>query len=205
MTQTSMGSCSGKTHLRGWDLLGVVLSGACLIHCTVLPAILALLPVLGSHFHLDDRWHFYITLLIVPVACIALVTGWWRHRKGLVMILGSTALAMILGAHPMEEIVGQQPAEVIAVLGGCLLISAHLFNHKCLHEHADREYERLHQEGLPIVGDASVQEQATEVARPGEPVPLKTESVECCEEAAEMSDNFCPLCGHAHSEDEAVA
>ena len=38
--------------LRGLDLLGVVLSSACLIHCTLLPAVLALLPLLGNQFHL---------------------------------------------------------------------------------------------------------------------------------------------------------
>ena len=88
--------------LRGLDLLGVVLSSACLIHCTLLPAVLALLPLLGNQFHLDERWHFYITALIVPVACIALVTGWLRHRKNLVIALGIISLTMILGAHPLH-------------------------------------------------------------------------------------------------------
>lgn len=119
--------------LRGLDLLGVILSSACLIHCTILPAFLAVLPLLGSHFQLDERWHFYMTALIVPVAMIALVTGWMRHRRNLVMILGAVSLSMILGAHPLHEVVGHIGSEVIGSLGGCILITAHLFNHKFLH------------------------------------------------------------------------
>lgn len=122
--------------LRGLDLLGVVLSSACLIHCTLLPTVLALLPLLGNQFHLDERWHFYITALIVPVACIALVTGWLRHKKNLVIALGIISLTMILGAHPLHDVIGHLGSEIVGALGGCILISAHLFNHSFLHKHS---------------------------------------------------------------------
>ena len=92
-----------------------------------------LLPLLGSRFQLDERWHFYMTALIVPVAMIALVTGWMRHRKNLVMILGVVSLSMILGAHPLHEVIVHIGSEVVGTLGGCILITAHLFNHKFLH------------------------------------------------------------------------
>jgi len=125
--------------LRGWDLLGVTLSGACLIHCTVLPLILALLPVFGSSLHLDERWHNYMTLLIVPVAMIALVTGYLRHRRNIVAVLGVLSLSMILGAHPLHEMgyCSHLLSEIIGTLGGCTLISAHLFNHYYQHKAAE--------------------------------------------------------------------
>lgn len=123
--------------LRGLDLLGVVLSSACLIHCTLLPAVLALLPLLGNQFHLDERWHFYITALIVPIACIALVTGWLKHKQNLVIYLGVISLSMILGAHPLHEVIGHLGSEIVGALGGCLLISAHLYNHSFLHKHSE--------------------------------------------------------------------
>ncbi|MBQ7501566.1 MerC domain-containing protein [bacterium] len=131
------GDKSGRG-LRGWDLLGVTLSGACLIHCTVLPLILALLPVFGSSFHLDERWHNYMTLLIVPVAMIALVTGYLRHRRNIVAVLGVLSLSMILGAHPLHEmgLYSHLISEIIGTLGGCTLISAHLFNHYYQHKAA---------------------------------------------------------------------
>ncbi|MGM9992660.1 MAG: MerC domain-containing protein [Candidatus Bruticola sp.] len=125
--------------LRGLDLLGVVLSSACLIHCTLLPAVLALLPLLGGKFHLDERWHSYITALIVPVACLALVTGWLKHKQNLVAYLGVVSLAMILGAHPLHEVIGHLGSEIVGAVGGCLLISAHLFNHKFIHQHASQK------------------------------------------------------------------
>lgn len=123
-----------KPRLRGLDLVGVVLSSACLIHCTVLPLVLALLPVCGAHFQLDHRWHVIITALIVPVALLALVSGWWRHRKHKVLVLGGISLLMILGAPFLHELVGHVLEEVVATLGGLVLISAHLINHKTLRQ-----------------------------------------------------------------------
>lgn len=135
---SGVGAENKTEHLRGLDLLGVILSSACLIHCTILPAFLAVLPFLGGRFQLDERWHFYMTALIVPVAMIALITGWMRHHKNLVMILGAVSLVMILGAHPMHELIGHLGSEVVGTLGGCILITAHLFNHKFLHSRVER-------------------------------------------------------------------
>lgn len=118
--------------LRGLDLVGVCLSGACLVHCTVLPLILALLPVFGSQFHLDERMHVLITILIVPVAALALVTGYLKHRQAQVLMLGGVALAMILGAPAMHESLGHLICEVLAAVGGVTLICAHLRNHSLL-------------------------------------------------------------------------
>lgn len=120
--------------LRGLDMLGVALSTACLIHCTLLPLILALLPMFGSHFHLDEKWHWIITGLIVPVALIALFTGWKRHHRNIVLKLGAVSLVMILGAPFCHEWLGHVFEECIATAGGLMLISAHIINHKTLHQ-----------------------------------------------------------------------
>ena len=122
------------TQLRGLDMLGVALSTACLIHCTLLPLILALLPMFGSHFQLDEKWHWIITGLIVPVALIALVTGWKRHHRNIVLKLGAVSLIMILGAPFCHELLGHFFEECIATAGGLILISAHIINHKTLHQ-----------------------------------------------------------------------
>lgn len=118
--------------LRGLDLLGVALSTACLIHCTVLPMVLALLPMFGSHFHLDEKWHWILTGLIVPVAFVALITGWSRHHRNVVLYLGGVAMVMILGAPFCHDVFGHVIEEIIATAGGLTLISAHLINHKTL-------------------------------------------------------------------------
>ncbi len=121
------------TQLRGLDMLGVALSTACLIHCTLLPLILALLPMFGSHFQLDEKWHWIITGLIVPVALIALLTGWKRHHRNIVLKLGAVSLIMILGAPFCHGLAGHVVEECIATAGGLILISAHIINHKTLH------------------------------------------------------------------------
>lgn len=132
LLQSSTDLSSERPRLRGLDLLGVVLSGACLIHCTLLPLVLALLPVFGPHFHVSENLHIIITILIVPVAALALVTGWWKHRQNIVLVLGGCGLAMILGAPALHGVLGHLIAEVISALGGVLLIAGHVRNHKFL-------------------------------------------------------------------------
>ncbi len=116
--------------LSGLDTLGVVLSTACLIHCTILPIFLALLPVLGSHFQLDEKWHFLITALVVPTAMIALVNGWTHHRHNAVLWLGAIGLIFVLVAPLAHEAFGHAAEMIICGIGGTVLVSAHLKNRK---------------------------------------------------------------------------
>ena len=117
---------------RSLDKLGIILSGACLIHCTVLPMVLALLPFIGAHCQLDHKWHVILTACIVPVALLALVSGWTRHHVNKVLILGSIGLVLILGAPYLHDVVGHVCEEILSTLGGLTLISGHLMNHKIL-------------------------------------------------------------------------
>ncbi|MBQ7567763.1 MerC domain-containing protein [bacterium] len=118
--------------LRGLDMVGVALSTACLIHCTILPLVLALLPMFGSHFHLDEKWHWILTGVIVPVALLALLTGWKRHHRDIVLRLGIISLIMILGAPVCHDFFGHAFEECVATAGSFILISAHIINHKTL-------------------------------------------------------------------------
>ena len=133
MLQTA--STSATPRLGGLDLAGVILSGVCLVHCTLLPAALALLPFLGMQFHADERLHVLVTLLVVPVALFALVTGFRRHRLLWVLLLGMAGLAIILGAPVVAEPLGHVLEGVVTAVGGLALIAAHVANWRTLHWH----------------------------------------------------------------------
>lgn len=110
------------------DMIGMILSGACLVHCTILPVMLALLPVFGSHFHLDEKWHVVSLLAIVPVAFLALISGWKRHGRNEVLILGAIGVAIMCGVTFMHELLPEASAVIINGMGSACLISAHLRN-----------------------------------------------------------------------------
>lgn len=135
MLQTASTTTSSSPRLVGLDLAGVVLSGICLVHCTFLPLLMALLPILGAHFEVDERLHVLVTLLVVPVAMLALATGFWRHRRLGIPALGLVGLGLILAAPVMHESLGHMLEGVVTAAGGFALIAAHLGNRRALHAH----------------------------------------------------------------------
>lgn len=123
--------------LGGWDLAGVVLSGICLVHCTLLPVLLALLPVVGAHYHGDERLHMLVTVLVVPVALLALALGFRRHGVAWIPALGAVGLVMILAAPIYHESLGEVLEGAVTAVGGLGLVAAHLANRRAsTHDHA---------------------------------------------------------------------
>lgn len=133
MLQTAATTETASPRLGGLDLAGVILSGICLVHCTLLPVLLAMLPFLGAHYEADERLHLLVTVLVVPVAMLALLTGFRRHRLWWVPLLGLCGLALILAAPALHETLGHTLEGVLTALGGLGLISAHLVNWRNLH------------------------------------------------------------------------
>jgi hypothetical protein len=64
--------------LSRWDRAGMLVSGARAVHCTLLPLLIASVPVLGLGRLLDERleWAFIVTTAIV--GAIAHVRAYWR-------------------------------------------------------------------------------------------------------------------------------
>jgi len=62
-----------------FDKIAVVLSGLCLLHCLLLPFLLAFLPFLGQFG--DDHFHAEMLIFVIPVSAIALFVGYRRHGQ----------------------------------------------------------------------------------------------------------------------------
>lgn len=120
--------------IGGWDLAGVVLSGICLLHCTLLPLLLALLPVVGAHYHGDERLHMLVTVLVVPVAVLALALGFRRHGQAWIPALGALGLVLILAAPVYHETLGELLEGAVTAVGGLGLVAAHLANRRASRE-----------------------------------------------------------------------
>lgn len=108
------------------DGAGVTLSTACLIHCLVLPLILALLPSWSTALSLPEEFHLAMVLIAVPLTSIVLLKS--RHgagRAGLRLALGFAGLGLMISglfAHSLVLETG------LTTCGAALVAGAHVLN-----------------------------------------------------------------------------
>ncbi len=105
------------------DFLGISLSLACLLHCTLVP--LALLAGLAWAGPLEDeRFHKVLTIGIVLVASWAFTHGLTRHRNKLVFACAVIGVALLISA-----LFAEHRAEILlTVIASLLLVGAHTLN-----------------------------------------------------------------------------
>jgi MerC mercury resistance protein len=110
-----------------WDRAGILVSGACAIHCTLLPLLLAAVPVLGLGRLLDDRieWGFVImTAVIGTMAHLRAYLADHRHvAPGLVFAAG---FSLVLCARLFLE--DRRLGPYTVGLGGILAAVSHYAN-----------------------------------------------------------------------------
>lgn len=107
-----------------FDRIGMMLGGACLIHCLALPVLIALLPSFGGLLPDHHLVHVLLLAIALPVSGMALWNGWRRGRDRWVPIIGTTGLALLAAA-----IVASETHEIpITVAGSLLLVIAHARN-----------------------------------------------------------------------------
>ncbi len=128
--KTSLKALRTNHHLhRIADRLGMLLSGACLVHCLVLPLVLPLLSAAAGKEH--PLVHQILALLIVPTTLWASVHG-YRHHKNVVIValLVLGAMVISLGAVVGEEFSAEYMETLVTVAGSALLIAGHWLNWK---------------------------------------------------------------------------
>jgi len=114
---------------RKLDQTAVALSGLCLVHCLLLPVLLALFPLIGFDFMGHETFHQLILIVVVPTTAAALGVGCWRHRSGLVALLGTAGVAALIVAAFAVHAMGTLELERgVTVAGGLLLAAAHIRN-----------------------------------------------------------------------------
>ena len=111
------------------DLLGVCLSGLCILHCLVTPILLALggVGLIGAWF--ESEWVHY--LLLAPISLMlvwSLPSSWIKHRNTKPLLIGGLGFSLLLTSLFVPE--SAEP--VVAVLAGLILIAAHLLNRRLL-------------------------------------------------------------------------
>ncbi len=80
------------------DILGIVASISCAIHCAIMPMAIGYLPLLGLEFLADESFHRWMVFVCFGIAILAFVPGWKRHRSFLPGAVGAVGLAGIAAA-----------------------------------------------------------------------------------------------------------
>ena len=115
---------------RSWDLVGVLLSAVCLIHCLAVPVGLALIPALTGTVSEQEWLHQLLVVLAFIVVTIALAKGIRAHRRYGPPLLASAGLALLA----LSLIVGEDhwAEQLVTGAGALMTASAHLWNRALL-------------------------------------------------------------------------
>lgn len=121
------------------DQLAVILSASCLVHCLLGPALIVLLPVLGSTIVADSEFHVWLLMPILPISGIALMLGYARHGRREVWLLGGLGIATLAIGALMFHVLGHEDGHAHSIslaerlwtsAGGLLLAVAHILNYR---------------------------------------------------------------------------
>lgn len=111
------------------DRIGLVVSGVCVVHCLLVPVVLATLPLWPLASVLHGWLHPVIALILVPTTLVATVSGYRKHRRKRIVALLMLGLAVVLAAggwgfvHP-----GAVVETAMTLAGSGLLVTGHWRN-----------------------------------------------------------------------------
>lgn len=110
------------------DVAGMVLSGSCALHCSVVALAPAILAATGLGALLDEsaEWAFTVTAVAVGAAAAAMAWRAGRSRKVVAGFLLS--IGALLAGRVLEHMAAHGPTESLAVLGGVGLALTHVVN-----------------------------------------------------------------------------
>lgn len=118
---------SSSTVSRRFDRLAVVLSGACLVHCLLLPIAAAFLPLL-SHAAKTEWVHWVFVALAVPTSFLALR----HHGNGslrIVLLRVAAKLGLLFLACGALGWPNHEAETLLTVIGGLILAGVHTANY----------------------------------------------------------------------------
>ncbi|PSL49541.1 MerC mercury resistance protein [Chitinophaga niastensis] len=113
------------------DTLGIGASLICAVHCALLPLLLTVLPLLGSHMLENEKLEYGLLSLSFLIGCVALGRGYFRrHRRMVPLLLFAVGFALLMTGHFLYA-AGWWPPVIIAI-GAAIITGAHMLNlRKC--------------------------------------------------------------------------
>ena len=112
------------------DALAVSLSVLCILHCLLLPILVIAMPAMASLFFVDEAFHIWMVVAVIPVSTLALYSGWKKHLVLQVGIMGSIGLLLIsCAAFLGHEYISEFWERYLTVIGTTVITFAHIWNY----------------------------------------------------------------------------
>ena len=111
------------------DIVSILISFACIVHCLFFPALLILLPTLLSSIN-NELVHIVLLVFIYPISIYAIYFGFKKHHnKSLFLqgILGILILTLALFMHDIS-LLGFELEAIFTIFGALVLAHAHFKN-----------------------------------------------------------------------------
>lgn len=114
------------TQRQPWDFAGIGASSLCVLHCLATPLLVVFLPILEA---VEKQTHAVFALTILAIGLLAFWPGYRRHKRWGIIAAAIMGFGLIsLGVTAPEGILDESAEAVATVLGGIVLVSAHLRN-----------------------------------------------------------------------------
>jgi hypothetical protein len=121
MNQSSSSSAMKPASAR-LDIVGVVASTVCLVHCLATPLIVASLPLVA-----DERFEGGLIILLAAFASLSALLALARRRVQPAITCG-LGLALLAVGRSLELPEGSPAERLIVVAAACLMIVTHLLS-----------------------------------------------------------------------------
>jgi hypothetical protein len=112
------------------DLAGAVTSGLCTLHCALMPALVAILPMIGLGMLAGEGIEMVLLGTSAALATVSIGLGYRRHRSGRVVAVVAFGLGMLALGHLVETRGFEVLGVVAIVAGGLVVAGSHLLNRR---------------------------------------------------------------------------
>ena len=114
------------------DSLGICTSSLCAIHCLVTPFVILLFPFAGLAFLEGESFEISILIISIILAALSLVRSYFKNHKNILPLTLALSGFVFLG---FSKIFTLEFSEItLSVIGGMLVVLAHLKNRKLLQQ-----------------------------------------------------------------------
>jgi len=103
------GRAMNTTYSNTLDRIAITMAVICGIHCLVTPILLVALPIITTTFWVDENFHLWMLLLVIPTTGLALWSGCTRHKDKWVIAAAALGLCLLVTALLTERIASSNP------------------------------------------------------------------------------------------------
>lgn len=110
---------------KGWlDHIAISLSVICAVHCLITPIFLVAMPIIATTFWVDQNFHLWMLLLVLPTTTIAVYSGCRRHRDRWIIALSAVGISLLITALVYERSTHHEIASAEGLNAPCCPVHA---------------------------------------------------------------------------------